>query len=299
MGKPAIVIFLLIATLSTSAQRRIRSKYEWVYGVGASAFLGELGGADREGSNFVRDYEASTTRSVLALGLRRRLSRFSFAKANVFYGYVNGSDVLTDEYFRNKRNLSFRSPIFELSGQYEFSLIKERQGALYKIKNARGKKNNIQVYAFGGGGVFFFNPQTKYLGSWVNLQPLGTEGQGLPGMPKKYSRINFALLYGGGLKYGIDRKTSIGVELGFRKTFTDYIDDVSTDYYPDMAEFRSLKGDLAADLADRSDGQTFSQPDGDGSGAQRGQPKNKDFYGFMTVSVNYKMLYKRKTRSKF
>lgn len=298
------VVFIILSTIFfvSAAQRRLRSKYEWVYGLGSTAFLGDLGGADQEGTNFIKDYEFSTTRPVFTGGMRRRLSGFSSIKANAFYGFVTGADKLTNEPFRKNRNLSFRSPVFELSGQYELFIKKEKQGALYKIKNARGTKKgfDIQVYALGGGGIFFFNPKAKsrITGRWENLQPLSTEGQGLPGGPKKYYRVNFALLYGFGFKYGIDRKMSLGLEFGFRKTFTDYLDDVSTVYYDNDA-LRKAKGNIAAELGDPSLDKSMTTPNGDGTGAQRGDPKKKDSYAFATVTINYKLLYKRKTRSKF
>lgn len=290
---------ILIISIGASAQRGYRSKYEWVYGIGITGFLGELGGANATGTHFVRDFEYKTSRPVISVGLRRRLSSFTSVKSNFFYGYISGSDRLTTEYFRQNRNLSFRSPIIELSAQFEFFIIKEQQGALYKIKNARGKKHiDILLYGFAGSGVFFFNPQAKYAGTWVKLQPLGTEGQGLVPGTRKYFRLSPAILYGGGMKFGISRKLSAGVEIGLRKTFTDYLDDVSTTYYDNDA-LRLIRGDIAAELADPSFDKGPSSPNADGSGAQRGNPENKDFYGFVSFTVNYKMLYRRKTRSKF
>jgi len=113
-----------------------------------------------------------------------------------------------------------------------------------------------------------------------------------------YSRIQIAIPYGIGLKYGYQRNWSFGFELGIRKTFTDYIDDVSTTYVSNEY-IRLQKGELAAAIADRSDG---SAPEKTLAGQQRGDPKDKDAYIFAIFSLNFKFDLKRrrgKSRPKF
>jgi hypothetical protein len=227
-------------------------------------------------------------------------------KGGFYYQLVSGADRLTQEPFRKNRNLSFKSNIFELSVQAEFYITKEQQGHRYKIKNAKGMKNyDYQAYMFVGIGAFYFNPKALYNNQWVALQPLATEGQGLPGGPKKYSRINICIPYGIGAKYNLNKEYAIGIEIGIRKTFTDYIDDVSTVYY-DNAAIKKANGQMAADLADPSlfdypaeyggNGLTVKQ---NGVGQQRGDPKDKDAFMFINITGSYKVPYKRRTRSKF
>lgn len=298
MNKRILIILLLVIPVMVSAQRRNRYKYEYVMGVGASNFLGELGGANQVGTNMLKDLEFSATRPSVMFGLRYKNSRYIGYKGGLYVGMVDGDDKLTTEPFRHNRNLHFRSPIVELSGQIEGYITKEQQGHLYRIKNAKGMKHiDMQIYGFLGIGAFFFNPQARYTGSWVNLQPLGTEGQGLNGK-KKYSRFNVAVPIGIGFKYALDRKWSVGLEYGIRKTFTDYIDDVSTVYYRDTTGSWSP---MQTYLADPSLGE-IQLPDGiqvTGMGQQRGDSKDKDAYMFAHVTVSYKFIYRRKTRSKF
>ncbi|HEX8514682.1 MAG TPA: DUF6089 family protein [Bacteroidia bacterium] len=320
MHKKLLLSLLLILPLLASAQYR-KPKYkrannfsnnknkarkEYVFGLGAANFLGELGGANQIGTNFVKDLEFSMTRPSLAIGLRYKFAKRFAVKGGFHYLLVSGSDKLTKEPFRNNRNLSFRSNIFELSAQAEFYITKEQQGHRYKIKNAKGMKNyDYQFYMFVGVGGFFYNPQAKYAGNWVNLQPLSTEGQGLPGGKKKYSRVSICIPYGLGAKYNLNKDWAIGIEIGIRKTFTDYIDDVSTVYY-DNNLLRDAKGDMAADLADPSLLNYPAELGGNATGAsqsaageQRGDPKDKDSYMFLNVTASYKIPYKRRTRSKF
>ncbi|MBA3902050.1 MAG: hypothetical protein H0X62_17895, partial [Bacteroidetes bacterium] len=219
----------------------------------------------------------------------------------ITWGILKGNDQLTDEQFRNNRNLHFRSHIVEISGIYEFYFNQEQTGHRYNIKGARGMRaKNITYYSFIGFGAFYFNPQAVHNGSWVSLQPLGTEGQGLPGGKRKYSRVNVAIPMGLGARYAIDRYWKIGLEVGYRKTFTDYIDDVSSDYY-DNAAIRAHKGETAAALADPNLGHFNYQLDENGKsrhGIQRGNPKNMDAYIFGMINLNY-TIQKRSSRAKF
>lgn len=291
---------------SSFANKKSKARKEYVFAIGASNFLGELGGANQIGTNFVKDLEFSMTRPSAALGMRYKFARRLAVKGGFYYQLLSGNDKLTKEPYRHNRNLNFRSHVFELSVQGEFYFTKEQQGHRYKIKNAKGMKSyDWQFYLFGGVGAFYYNPQAKRAGNWVNLQPLSTEGQGLPGGAKRYSRVSICIPYGIGGKYAINKDWAIGIEVGIRKTFTDYIDDVSTVYY-DNAALREAKGDLAADLADPSLAAYPEELGGAGAGGvqtaagqQRGDPKDKDAYMFINITAAYKIPYKRRTRSKF
>jgi hypothetical protein len=295
-----------IRTNSKFSNKRNKPRKEYIIGFGASNFLGELGGANQIGTNFVRDLEFTATRPSVALGMRYKFAKRWAVKGGLHYLLLSGNDKLTKEPFRNNRNLSFRSHTFELSVQGEFYFTKEQSGHIYKIKNAKGMKSyDYQGYLFVGIGGFYYNPQAKYRGNWVNLQPLGTEGQGLAGGPKKYSRVSICIPYGIGGKYAINKEWAVGLELGIRKTFTDYIDDVSGVYYDNNAIFLA-KGETAAALADPS---LLNYPEELGgnstifrqtaAGQQRGDQTDKDAYMFLNVTVSYKVPSKRKTRSKF
>ncbi|MDQ3046750.1 MAG: outer membrane beta-barrel protein [Bacteroidota bacterium] len=286
--------------------KRNKPRKEFILGIGASNFLGELGGANQIGTNFIKDLEFSATRTSFAFGMRYKFKKRFAVSGGFHYLMLSGSDKLTKEPFRSNRNLSFRAPIFEASIQAEFFFTKEQQGHLYKIKNAKGMKNyDFQGYLFVGFGGFYFNPKAQYKGNWVALQPLGTEGQGLPGNKKKYSRVSICIPYGIGAKYAINKDWAVGLEIGIRKTFTDYIDDVSTVYY-DNSELYQERGIEAATLADPSLANYPESLGGDATGynqtaagQQRGDSRDKDSYAFLNVTISYKMPYKRRTRSKF
>ena len=316
MRKIILSLLLLIVPLFLCAQlkkvrrsfasKRNKPRREYIVGIGGANFLGELGGANQIGTHFIKDFEISATRPSFQLAVRYRPKSMVAFKGGFYYQLLSGADRLTQEPYRKNRNLSFRSPILELSAQAEFYFTRDQLGSQYNIRNARrGKTSDFQAYAFVGVGGYFFNPQAKYNGKWVNLQPLGTEGQGLPGGPAPYSRFGVCIPYGLGAKFGITKEWYVGIELGVRKVFTDYLDDVSTVYYNNAVLLKE-RGEMAAYLADPS---LFNYPPelgGDATGAmqsaageQRGDPKSKDAYMFTNITVSYKFPYRRRTRSKF
>lgn len=319
------ICFILPVTYSFGQKKLKHRKnsrpYEIVGGFGATNFLGELGGQKDIGKNGIRDLDFLATRPLFNLGVRYNTCEFAAARANFFYGRLLGKDKYTTNPARNYRNLSFKSPIIELSTQVEFSFIREKSDNVYilpdavkefitklkgkfgKAQQGEGGQNNDDIapisfypYAFLGIGGFYFNPKAKYNDKWYALQKLGTEGQGIePGM-KKYRRVSICIPMGLGLKYKYNKKIALGFEYGLRKTFTDYVDDVSTKYY-DKGKLRSQYGEASAALSDPSDG---SKPGNTIAGEQRGDSKDKDWYMFLNLTVSYKLeTIKQRIRPKY
>jgi hypothetical protein len=286
----SVILLLLIIPSLLNAQRWKRSRYEFSFGVGASNFLGELGGANQIGTHYFKDFEWSLTNLAVAVGLRYKLTDYFALNSHITYGRISGNDALTEEFFRHNRNLSFFSDIYEFNINFEGAYQEEQLGQLHHFKGHRGTHGyEIYTYAFAGVGVFYFDPKATYNGKTYRLQPLGTEGQGWDPNKSRYSLVQFCIPVGLGFKYTLDRVWGVGLELGFRKTFTDYLDDVSTTYY----DFSKSPGapKIAATLADRSEDaepanpyKAFTKP-----GDQRGDPKEKDSYMFAVFSVNMKI----------
>src|SRR4030095_6462599 len=100
----------------------------------------------------------------------------------------------------------------------------------------------LRPYVLGGAGIYHFDPEAKDVdGRWVKLHPLHLEGQGFPQYPesKPYELTQMNLLIGGGAKYYLKDNLYIGFEILHRQLFTDYVDDVSHDYYIDPINFDS------------------------------------------------------------
>lgn len=195
-------------------------------------------------------------------------------KANIMFAKVHASDAKSNGMY--ERNLSFKSPITELSVQAEVNFL--------KLYNQKGY-NRFSPYVFAGVAVFSFNPQAEMNGKTYDLQPFGTEGQGLDPSKKGYALCSFAIPFGIGMKVNIGRYVSLGVEWGMRFTCTDYLDDVSGTYY-DNDDLRLQRGDIIADLADRSPeiGLPLNDPNSD-----RGNFKTTDFYSFCGGTITFKI----------
>ncbi|HXU27654.1 MAG TPA: DUF6089 family protein [Bacteroidia bacterium] len=296
-----IILFtcFILFSVTVFSQLKKKYKYELVVGMGPTGFLGDLGGSYNNGTHFVKDYNVTTTRFCLNAGIRYKPygSRFA-AKATLSYATVSGSDDNSKDVIRQNRNLNFKSSILELAVQGEFYLINDVTKNRYTISglHSRKKKTQLSIYVLAGVGVFYYNPQEEYKGSWYSVKKYHTEGQGMPGGAKNFSNYSVALPIGIGYREAINKRFSIGFEFGIRKTFTDYIDGVSGNYY-EGTKLTQMYGPTAAALADpnlgRIDGATMA-------GQQRGNPKYKDSYMFLTINVGYKLVKKpSRTRAKF
>lgn len=165
----------------------------------------------------------------------------------------------------SSRNLSFKSEFVELGLQYEWNIT--------GLDIHTGRR--LSPYLFVGINGFYFNPTTVMHGDQIALQPLGTEGQMLNAEGKGYHLYQIGIPMGVGFKYTLSPRCHLGLEFGMRKTFTDYIDDVSG-AYPEMEEMMNMNP-LAARLADRSAEIIGGKPLNT-KGAMRGNPKKMDIY---------------------
>lgn len=292
----SLLPFVLLASVSEAQRIRARWKayrYEFSFGIGASNFLGELGGANQVGTNGFKDLELSLTRPSFTAGLRYKITPFLALHSHLTYGHIKGDDALTEEFFRNNRNLNFKSDIYEFNVNLEASLLSQREGGIYRLRGVRRTTGfEASAYVFAGIGVFYFNPKGELNGRWYALQPLGTEGQGISPARQKYNRVQMCIPVGFGGRYYFNRRWGLGLEFGVRKTFTDYIDDVSKTYYDNEAIAQKY-GEIAAALADKSLGLSEAQTL---EGQQRGDPRDNDAYMFAFISLHYKL---RTGRSNF
>jgi len=185
-------------------------------------------------------------------------------KLGVTRGTIKGN--ASQSSFLPERNLTFTSAITDISALAEFNFFSYFTGS---------KRNWITPYIYAGFSVFFFDPKAD----GYSLRTLGTEGQNIGYNGRKsYSTVSYAFPFGLGLKISLARNLGLQVYWEMHKTFTDYLDDVSTTYY--------LNGN-AIDPANAeqlmSDPSMNHQPD-----MQRGNSKNQDWYSFFGLALTYK-----------
>lgn len=308
-----LVVFLTLLGKSIYSQgfrpnewKKYRS--EVIFNVGVSQFLGDLGGRDQEGTQLSpADLEFAKTRPAITIGYRRKFAKVFNISGSLNYLHVAGDDKLTNEVYRNNRNLNFKSNIFEVAVRAEVSLYKGKIGSRYSLKSISGHRRPLkwELIAFVGVGGFYFNPKGKnpVTGEWVKLHPLRTEGQGLPGAPAPYKKIAVSVPFGLQWRVLINKEWAVGAEINYRKTFTDYIDDVSGVYYADKALQLQNYGANSLLMADPSKNTIpgATAPDASGNGAIRGKSDKDTFLSFQ-VTVGYFIKSKSgrtKLRSKF
>jgi hypothetical protein len=279
------------------------------FGLGVTNFLGDLGGKNGVGTNDFRDLEITEFNFGGFVGYRHAFFNNFYGRFNMAYGRVSGDDRLTQEAFRNNRNLSFRSDIFEFNLMGEFFMrLGAKKGHQYKLKVEESEASPWRVRGsyltfFGGLGVFHFNPKTQYNGRWINLAPLSTEGQGLPGGPEPYKLWQLNIPIGMNYMVRVHRLWSFGIEATYRYTFTDYIDDVSGEYYDpnDLALYLGgNKGQVAAYLSNPSLGiqNEGKAPIVTAPGQQRGDKSDNDGYLFLMFKVDYLIISENKAKRK-
>jgi hypothetical protein len=275
-----------------NAWRQVR--HELSFGIGASNFLGELGGRDRIGTNFIYDLEKTLYKSAWTLNHRYYLGRAVALRHGLTYLKVTGDDKLTLEPFRNNRNLHFKSNIFQYSTLLEIQLMTLKDSRRHNLRNHKGrgigwKYRSYGIYFFGGVGIFYFNPKASYLGQWVNLRDMHTEGQGLPDGPEPYKKYSFSIPVGGGFRMALNKQWAFTLELAHSFTFTDYIDDVSTVYYDNEA-INAAYGSAAAYLANPSlNNMTHLGYDPTDGGYQRGDETDNDGFLYATFGMHYRL----------
>jgi hypothetical protein len=212
-----------------------------------------------------------------SFGASYKLSKYIYVSAAFTTGKLAAADFKSNSDLA-RRNLSFYSNLREGSLIFEADI------------NNVPDINHFTPYLFGGAAIFHFNPYAYTLaGKKVYLQPLSTEGQGLPEYPsrKVYNLTQFALPFGGGIKYAISNSVIISAEVGFRKLFTDYLDDVSSGAYADTSILRREKGELSAKMSFRGD--ETDNPLHFSEKLKRGNPGRKDAYYVCLIKLSFSL----------
>lgn len=231
----------------------------------------------------------STGKNHAALGIFGRvdMNRFIAGRVNFTYGKISGNDAVAEIASLQSRNLSFQSTIIELAAVGEFNPLGNNSTAA-----------RLKPYVYGGVALFHFNPEANFAGQLIELQPLGTEGQGLTGFDEKYRLTQISIPLGVGARYRITERINLGFDIGLRKTFTDYLDDVSGSYV-NYNELLAGNGTLAAALGNRQgELNETGEPVIVDTGAQRGNSLKNDWYYSAGVTLSYSFFGKNPRRYK-
>jgi hypothetical protein len=261
------ILLLTVALFEAEAQsfysyRRDRDFLISV-GSGTTNYFGEM----------VNPGSWGTLRPNVIVGAEYHISNRVATRAEFSWFQIAGDDANAND-DRKERNLNFRSNNYELNVT----------GAVYLLPQGVRfyQRSKLNPYVFAGIGLLYMNPTTTdSQGNRHALQPLRTEGV-------SYSRFQPVIPFGGGVKVKVDPFFNVIVEAGYRMTFTDYLDDVSTARYVD---FSLVNGPVAVELSDRRVGDSRPTDDKRTTVGRRGNPEQNDHYMMLNLKVQYYLPY--------
>jgi hypothetical protein len=295
----ALICGVFLTAFSSNAQSLSTpdGKFEIGLGLGPMFFLGDLGGNLGRGTYFVKDLNLKTTNFQKGLFFNFYPQEWIGFRVAANLSKLEGADSLIkdhggDESFRLNRNLHFRTNISEAYAAIEFY-------PTVFFEQYEGLQGKVRPYGVVGVGMFHFNPQTTYnspngTSRWVDLEPLRIEGQGMTEYPDRprYKLTQMEIPLGGGVKWYLQDNMYVGFEILHRKTFTDYVDDVSKDYIDPNLYDKYLTPEnavVARQLQDRklSKGSLSANPTF--VGEQRGNPKRNDNFFSSIIRFGWRL----------
>jgi len=205
-------------------------------------------------------------------GLSYDITNHFSVQTAVAFGTISAND----KYGRNKfRNLNFTSGLTEVSAGVQYFMTPLSDHVL-------------TPYVFASVAIYHFNPYTNDTsGAKTFLKPLSTEGEGFIAGKNNYSLTQFAIPFGAGVKFSLSDNVNVGLEIGYRKLFTDYIDDVSSTYV-DQTLLLTNRGPKAVELAYRGNQLKNGDPYPAG-GTIRGSAAHKDWFYFTGVTASFRL----------
>ncbi len=249
------------------------------FSLGASNYLGEIGGGEGEAKPFLLDMKFKQTNLAMGGFYRYHFTREIAAKLSFNYARISGADSLSGNPNRIARNLSFRTDLVEigLQGEYNFFSFNDM---------SRRSKNRVDfgTYATIGAGYLLYYPHAQFDGKWYALRPLATEG-----IENAYDESAIVIIGGLGAHFTFNRKVRLGFEAAYRFSNTDYLDDVSTDYaYDTELPFleSSIFANRSAEAYTRGDAD-LPDPEFFTPGSIRGNPDGNDGYLFAQFTLSY------------
>lgn len=254
---------MLVSFVAHSQYRNGRSELGLL--LGGSNYFGDL----------APEIKPNETKFSAGFFYRQNHTKYFSSRYQFAYARISASDknFKANQY----RNISFFSNIYELGYNVEFNFLPFGMNVLEK---------DASFFAFSGINMFLFNPRTRLpSGDKVDLRDYGTEGQVL-NKKRKYALIQPSITLGVGYKLNINNNWVFGAEVGFRKTFTDYLDDTK-DAYTDLNELYAKQGGTAVDL---SQPQTTNGNPSISANTMRGDAQLKDWYMIVGFTISYRFV---------
>jgi hypothetical protein len=189
-GKLSTLYIGLLVTISiTAGSAQITQRSEVGFGLGTFNYTGDL----------VRNYNFAFSKPAATVFYRHNVSKVISFRTSLTAGGLSASDSQAPmDAFAVKRNASFDIFLMEISGVYEYHFLDWRDDR---------RRLRFTPYLFAGLALFSIS--------------------GAPAKTEQYSNVQMAIPFGGGIKYVLNPKYYLSIEFGVRKTFFDYLDNIS------------------------------------------------------------------------
>ncbi len=220
MNKPyrftiVLILFSLFLLPDSYSQIWKLRRYEMEGGIGMTNYFGDIGG-ESNGDNALgfKDISGKSISGILNIGMRYKLLEKTWLKFNLGFGSLRGSDAGG---VNDQRGIQFSSFLFEPSLRVEQAILAGKDERSYLMMKGRGIssfKNSFSLYLFAGLGGALVAPKAK-----EDPYDRMTNGK---------SAIIFPL--GVGMKLALDPNWSVGADLGWRFSTSDYLDGFSSQY---------------------------------------------------------------------
>lgn len=271
--KKALYLFLLIICVNQAD-----AQWLWDFGgsLGATNYLGDIGGKEKTRRDFVADMKLSKTRWNGGAFARYKWRPNISLKAAFDYMRIEGDDKLSTNPGRRFRNMNFKNDIFALSTTAQFFFYTNPD-----LGNTYRYRNSFRAYVFGGVAGFYTNPKSKYQGEWVKMREYYVEGY-------EYKKIVFGLPVGAGFYFTFNKRNRYGFEFNYLKTFTDFLDDISGNYptTPPSDPYTQGLTIRTPELPQADKDANIGAYKSHTWGAKRGDPTHKDAIVYMNLSYS-------------
>ncbi|MFD2201581.1 hypothetical protein [Shivajiella indica] len=287
MKRLILSMFFLMITHLLASQSFYRYRFEAPWSLSASIgptqYFGELYSLWKYDEGIQPDWNVN-------FAVRRVLGTYIKARVEGTYYQISGQDPPADPRSnREPRNLHFMARNWEVSAIGEFYLKPVRQ---YNIT-----RHFLNFYGFAGVGVSSNEPKAELRGEWVALRPLQLENN-------PYEKYIIVFPTGIGMKYKANVWMDFILELNYRWTLTDYMDDISaynvSEFYQDLVKDYGTNGEgpnpdrLRLAIRNLDFYRENGEPDVDkilrnGGRVRRGSGLDERFDGYLTLNIGVEL----------
>lgn len=184
-----LLVVLVLKTTDTKSQQILGHRSEIGGGLGVFNYTGDI----------VRTYNFNSSKPAATVFYRSNISNVISLRTGITAGKIGASDARNPiDAFATTRAAAFDLFLFETAATFEYHFLDWRDSK---------RRLRFTPYLFAGGALFGFS--------------------GVEQKSAEYSNIQLAIPFGGGMKYVLNPKYYIAFEFGIRKTFFDYLDNIS------------------------------------------------------------------------